>query len=110
MRVLQRRGADIRVSTSVRSIEAGRVHLEDQTIDAGTIVLAAGTVPSAIASGIPVVHDERVGSPSTQRCGVAATRTYGRWVTALRSRDRMAAPIRRWPNAQSARHDSSRAT
>jgi NADH:quinone reductase (non-electrogenic) len=59
MRVLQRRGADIRVSTSVRSIEAGRVHLEDQTIDAGTIVLAAGTVPSAIASGIPVVHDER---------------------------------------------------
>jgi NADH dehydrogenase len=59
MRVLQRRGADIRVSTSVRSIEVGRVHLADQTIEAGTIVLAAGTVPSAIASGIPVVHDER---------------------------------------------------
>ena len=59
MRVLQRRGADIRVSTSVRSIEAGRVHLADQTIDAATIVLAAGTVPSAIANGIPVVHDER---------------------------------------------------
>src|SRR4029450_85898 len=29
-RVLQRRGADLRVSTAVRSIEAGRVHLEDE--------------------------------------------------------------------------------
>ena len=58
-RVLQRRGADIRVATPVRSIEAGRVHLANETIDAGTIVLAAGIVPSAIASAIPVVHDQR---------------------------------------------------
>jgi NADH:ubiquinone reductase (H+-translocating) len=58
-RVLQRRGADIRVSTPVRSIDAGRVHLADETIDAGTIVLAAGIVPSAIASAIPAVHDQR---------------------------------------------------
>jgi NADH dehydrogenase len=58
-RVLQRRGADIRVSTRVRSIESGRVHLAGETIDAGTIVLAAGIVPSAIASTIPVAHDQR---------------------------------------------------
>jgi NADH dehydrogenase len=58
-RVLNRRGADIRVSTPVRSIELGRVHLADETIDAGTIVLAAGIVPSTIARTIPVVHDQR---------------------------------------------------
>jgi NADH dehydrogenase len=57
--VLQRRGVDIRVSTAVRSIEAGRVRLEDDTIDAGTIVLAAGIVPSAVASAIPVLRDQR---------------------------------------------------
>jgi NADH:ubiquinone reductase (H+-translocating) len=58
-RLLQRRGADVRVSTPVRSIEAGRVHLDDETIDAGTIVLVAGIVPSAIASNVPVLHDQR---------------------------------------------------
>jgi len=58
-RVLQRRGADIRVSTPVRSIEPGRVHLTNEIIDAGTIVLAAGIVPSVVATAIPVVHDQR---------------------------------------------------
>ena len=58
-RVLQRRGADIRASTPVRSLERGKVHLADATIEAGTIVLAAGIVPSAVASRIPVAHDNR---------------------------------------------------
>jgi NADH dehydrogenase len=58
-RVLERRGVDIRVSTAVRSIETGRVRLENDTIDAGTIVLTAGIVPSAVASAIPVVRDQR---------------------------------------------------
>jgi NADH:quinone reductase (non-electrogenic) len=58
-RVLHRRGADVRVSTPVGSIEPGRVHLANETIDAGTIVLAAGIVPSAIASAIPVARDPR---------------------------------------------------
>ena len=58
-RVLQRRGGDIRVSTPVRLIEAGRVHIDNEIIDAGTIVLAAGIVPSAVAASIPVVHDQR---------------------------------------------------
>jgi len=57
--VLARRGADIRAATPVRSLEPGRVHLADATIEAGTIVLAAGIVPNAVASRIPVAHDER---------------------------------------------------
>ena len=57
--MLRRRGADIRVATPVRSIEATRVHLAEETIEADTIVLAAGIVPNAAAVRIPVVHDER---------------------------------------------------
>jgi NADH dehydrogenase len=57
--VLQRRGGDIRVSTPVRAIEPGHVHLADETIDAGTIVLAAGILPSTIASAMPIAHDQR---------------------------------------------------
>ena len=56
-RVLERRGVDIRVSTPVRSIQPGQVRLDNETINAGTIVLTAGIVPSAIASAIPVVRD-----------------------------------------------------
>ena len=58
-RVLIKRGADIRVSAPVRSIEPGRVHLPDQTFEAATIVVATGIVPSAATSAIPVEHDER---------------------------------------------------
>src|SRR3954471_9138620 len=58
-RVLQRRGADIRVATAVRAIEPGRVRVGDEIIDASTIVLAAGIVPSVVAAAIPVVHDQR---------------------------------------------------
>ena len=35
------------------------MRLENDTIDAGTIVLTAGIVPSAVASAIPVVRDQR---------------------------------------------------
>jgi NADH dehydrogenase len=58
-RVLRRRGADLRVSTPVQAIEPDRIRLADETIEAGTIVLAAGIVPSAVAAGIPVEHDRR---------------------------------------------------
>jgi NADH dehydrogenase len=58
-RILRRRGADIRAATPVRSIEPRWVHLADEVIDAGTIVLAAGIVPSAVAARIPVAHDSR---------------------------------------------------
>jgi NADH:ubiquinone reductase (H+-translocating) len=58
-RVLARRGVDIHISTAVRSIDAGHVRLENQVIDAGTIVLTAGIVPSIIASAISVARDQR---------------------------------------------------
>ncbi len=58
-RVLRKRGADLRVSTPVRAIETGRVRLEHETIDAATIVVAAGIVPSPAASAIAVEHDRK---------------------------------------------------
>ena len=58
-RVLQRRGADIRVSTPVESIEAGHVRVANEIIDAGTIVLVAGILPSVVATAIAVAHDDR---------------------------------------------------
>ena len=58
-RVLTKRGADIRVSTPVRSIEPGRVHLAEESLEAGTIVLVAGIVPNPAAVRIPVAHDAR---------------------------------------------------
>ena len=57
--VLRGRGAEIHVSTAVKSIEPAGVRVGDETIAAGTIVLTAGIVPSAVASGISVVHDPR---------------------------------------------------
>jgi NADH:ubiquinone reductase (H+-translocating) len=58
-RVLTRRGVEIHVSTAVRAIEPTRVRLDDGVFDAGTIVLTAGIVPSAVASAIPVRRDDR---------------------------------------------------
>ncbi len=58
-RVLRRRGADVRAQTPVRGLEPGRVNLADETIEAGTVVLAAGIVPNAAAASIPVEHDAR---------------------------------------------------
>ena len=58
-RVLDRRGADIRTATPVHSIEPGKVHLADSTIEAGTVVLAAGIMPSPVAVRMPVAHDGR---------------------------------------------------
>jgi NADH:ubiquinone reductase (H+-translocating) len=57
--VLRERGADIRTGTPVRAIEPGCVHLTDESIDAGTIVLAAGIVPNAASLRVPVAHDAR---------------------------------------------------
>lgn len=58
-RVLARRGVVIRTATPVRAIEPNRVYLADEHIDAGTIVLAAGIVPSAVTARISVAHDDR---------------------------------------------------
>lgn len=58
-RVLERRGVEIRVSTPVRSVAADSISLENERIEAGTIVLTAGIVPSAAAGAIPVMRDQR---------------------------------------------------
>jgi NADH dehydrogenase len=55
----KRRGAEIRTNAHVRAIEPGRVHLADETIEADTIVLAAGTVPSPVVAGLSVEKDNR---------------------------------------------------
>ncbi len=54
-----RRGADIRTQAAVRAIEPGKVHLPDETIEAETIVLAAGIVPNPVVASLPVEKDKR---------------------------------------------------
>ena len=65
-----RRGADIRTHALVRAIEPGEVHLADETIEADTIVLAAGIIPNPIVAGLPVEKDRRghVVVDATMRC------------------------------------------
>jgi len=55
----QRRGTEIRTHAGVRAIEPGKVHLPDETIEAETIVLAAGIVPNPVVAGLPVEKDKR---------------------------------------------------
>jgi NADH dehydrogenase len=57
--VLRRRGAELHTSTPVQAIEPGVVHWKDGVIEADTIVLAAGIVPSAVAAAIGVERDRR---------------------------------------------------
>ncbi len=57
--VLRRRGAEIRTSTPVQAIEPGVVRWKDGAIEADTIVLAAGVVPSAVAAAAMVERDSR---------------------------------------------------
>ena len=65
-----RRGAEIRTHAAVRAIEPGRVHLPDETIEAETIVLAAGIVPNPVVAGLPVEKDKRghIVVDGTMRC------------------------------------------
>jgi NADH dehydrogenase len=71
VRVLSRRnGADIRTHAEVRAIEPGKVHLPDETIEAHTIVLAAGIVPNPVVASLPVEKDSRghIVVEGTMRC------------------------------------------
>jgi NADH:quinone reductase (non-electrogenic) len=58
-RVLRRRGAELKTSTPVQAIEPGVVRWQDGAIEADTIVLAAGVVPSAVAADAAVERDRR---------------------------------------------------
>jgi NADH dehydrogenase len=54
-RVLRKRhGADIRTGARARNIEPGKVHLQDETIEAETIILAAGVIPNPVVAELPV--------------------------------------------------------
>jgi NADH dehydrogenase len=66
----KRRGAELRTHTVVRAIEAGKVHLPSETIEAETIVLAAGIVPSPVVADLPVEKDKRghIVVDETMRC------------------------------------------
>src|SRR5262249_44307091 len=77
---LSRRPAtDIRTHTIVRAIEPCKVHLapttkergEEETIEAETIVLAAGIIPNPVVAGLPVEKDKRghIVVEATMRCG-----------------------------------------
>jgi NADH dehydrogenase len=65
-----RRGAQIRTDAAVRAIEPGKVHLPDETIEAETIVPAAGIVPNPVLAGLPVEKDKRghIVVDGTMRC------------------------------------------
>ncbi len=66
----KRPGVDIRTNALVRAIERGKVHLPDETIEADTIILAAGIVPNPLVAGLPVVRDKRghIVVDGTMRC------------------------------------------
>jgi NADH:ubiquinone reductase (H+-translocating) len=66
----QRRGAAIRTNTQVRAIEPGKVHLPEETIEAETIILAAGIVPNPVVAALPVEKDRRghIVVEGTMRC------------------------------------------
>lgn len=70
-RVLDKRpGAVIRTNTIVRAIEPGKIHLPEETIEADTIILAAGVVPNPVVAGLPVEKDKRghIVVDGTMRC------------------------------------------
>jgi NADH dehydrogenase len=66
----KRRGVEIRTHTHVRAIEPGKVCLADETIEAETVVLAAGVVPNPVVAGLAVQKDKRghIVVEGTMRC------------------------------------------
>src|SRR5215471_3288451 len=66
----KRRGADIRTGAKVQAIDPDKVHLSGETIEAETIVLAAGIVPSPVVAELPVEKDKRghIVVDGTMRC------------------------------------------
>ena len=66
----QRRGVDIRTGSRVRAIEPGKVHLAEETLEAGTIILAAGVVPNPVVASLSVPKDKHghILVDATMRC------------------------------------------
>lgn len=53
-----RAGVTIRVDTPVHAIEPGVVRLADESVAAGTIVLAAGIAPGRLTAALPLARDK----------------------------------------------------
>jgi NADH:ubiquinone reductase (H+-translocating) len=66
----KRVGADIRTHARVNAIEPGKVHLNGETIEAETIVLAAGILPSPVVAKLAVEKDKHghIVVEATMRC------------------------------------------
>src|SRR5262245_14607662 len=66
----RRRGADVRTGAKVQAVEPGKVHLPGETIEAETVVLAAGVVPNPVVAELPVEKDRRgrIVVDGTMRC------------------------------------------
>ena len=109
--VLQRRGADVRVATPVRSIEAGRLHLANDDHRGGHH--RAGRRHRSERHRERNSRRARSAWPNRRRRDDAEPQPSdrcGRWVTARRSLGRTAARIQRSRSTPCARRDSSRAT
>ena len=52
-----RQGAVIRTGAPVRAIEPGKVHLDGETLEADTIVLAPGIQPNPLTAELPLARD-----------------------------------------------------
>ena len=65
-----RRGVEIRTNTRVQSIEPGKVHLPNDAIEAETIILAAGIIPSPVVAALPVDKGQRghISVHATMQC------------------------------------------
>src|SRR5271170_7668746 len=66
----RRPGVQILINAPVQSIESGSVHLKDEVIEAETIVLSAGILPSPVVAQLPLPKD-RHGNlivENTMRC------------------------------------------
>jgi NADH dehydrogenase len=54
-----RHGVEVRTNAPVQTVKPGKVHLKGETIEAGTIVLAAGIAPNPVVADLPVEKDRR---------------------------------------------------
>ncbi len=66
----KRRGAEIRTGVKVQAIKPGKVELPGETIEADTVVLAAGTIPNPVVGELPLEKDRRgrIVVDGTMRC------------------------------------------
>ena len=66
----KRRGAEIRTGVKVLAIEPGKVDLPGETIEANTVVVAAGIIPNPVVAELPVERDRRgrIVVDATMRC------------------------------------------